>query len=155
MTISVQKINLWRGEAEDQPGTLAEMMEQLGRSGSGLEVVMGYSYPIQQRRTAVIELFPISGPKTASAAQQAGLARSSKPTLLIQGDDRVGLSETLYRAIADAGLNMDFLVAQAVGAHFSVVVGFATEGDADRAATLIKDVAAEWERSGGDHDTPN
>ncbi|HEY3056372.1 MAG TPA: hypothetical protein VGK31_10635 [Thermoanaerobaculia bacterium] len=154
MTISVQKINLWRGEAEDQPGTLAEIMEQIVRSGSGLEVVMGYSYP-GEKRTAVIELFPVSGARTASAAQQAGLARSAKPTLLIQGDDRVGLSDTFYRAIAEAGLNIDFLVAQAVGEHFSVVVGFATESDADRAAKLIKEVARDWERSGGAHDAPN
>jgi predicted amino acid-binding ACT domain protein len=88
-------------------------------------------------------------------AQQAGLSRSSKPTLFIQGDDRVGLSDVFYRAIADAGLNIDFVVAQAVGAHFSVVVGFATESDSDRAAKLIKEVAREWERSGGAHDTPN
>jgi hypothetical protein len=154
MTISVQKINLWRGETDDQPGTLADIMEQIASSGSGLEVVMGYSYPAQ-RRTAVIELFPVAGARTAAAARQAGLAMSSKPTLLIQGDDRVGLSETFYRAIADAGLNIDFLVAQAVGAHFSVVVGFATEGDADRAAKLINEIAAEWEKSGGAHETPN
>ncbi|SRR5713101_2428899 len=154
MTISVQKINLWRGEAEDQPGTLAEMMEQLGRSGSGLEVVMGYSYP-GEKRTAVIELFPVAGSRTASVARQVGLASSPKPTLLIQGDDRVGLSDTFYRAIADAGLNIDFLVAQAVGEHFSVVVGFATDSDADRAAKLIKEVARDWERSGGAKDATN
>jgi len=154
MTISVQKINLWRGEAEDQPGTLADIMEQIARSGGGLEVVMGYSYPAEKRR-AVIELFPVSGPRTTSAAQQAGLARSPKATLLIQGDDRIGLSDALYRAIADAGLNIDFLVAQSVGAHFSVVVGFATESDADRAAKLIDDFAREWERSGGPDGEPN
>ncbi|HEV8660601.1 MAG TPA: hypothetical protein VGS96_18505 [Thermoanaerobaculia bacterium] len=154
MTISVQKINLWRAEMEDQPGTLASVIEELAHSGADVEVVMGYSYPAE-RRTAVIEVFPVTSPRTASVAQQAGLSRSSKPTLLIQGDDRVGLSDVFYRAIADAGLNIDFVVAQAVGAHFSVVVGFATESDSDRAAKLIKEVAREWERSGGAHDTPN
>ena len=100
----------------------------------------------------LMQLMPSSARK---AAQQAGLARSPKATLLIQGDDRIGLSDALYRAIADAGLNIDFLVAQSVGAHFSVVVGFATESDSDRAAKLIDDFAREWERSGGPDGEPN
>lgn len=151
MTISVDKIHLWRGNVEDQPGALTGTMEAIASSAAGLEVIMGYSYPGPTGKKAVLELFPVTGTKTASAAQQAGLTASMKPTLLIQGDDRLGLSEAFYRAIADAGINIDFLVAQAVGEHFSVVIGFKTDAEADRAAALVKQLADQLD----EEDEPN
>jgi predicted amino acid-binding ACT domain protein len=154
MTISVQRIHLWRGDAEDRPGILATTLEKLGGSGAFLEVIMGYSYPGDGKK-AVIELFPVTGTETASAAQQVGLAASVKPTLLIQGDDRAGLSDTFYRAIAKQGINIDFVVAQAVGDHFSVVIGFATDQEADRVATLMKKMAEEPTENGDAEKAPN
>jgi len=55
------------------------------------------------------------------------------------GFQRLGLA--LAEAIAGAGLNMSFFVAQAVGRKFSAVLGFATEADANTAAGLIKKAA--------------
>lgn len=142
MKITIERIHLWRGEVADHPGALATMLEKLAASAAGLEVIMGYSYPGDGGKKAVLELFPVTGTKTA-AAQQSGLAASMKPTLLIQGDDRLGLSDVFYRAIAHAGINIDFLVAQAVGEQFSVVAGFATDAEAERVAALLEKLAGE------------
>lgn len=140
VAISVDKIHLWRGEVPDRPGTLASTMGALAASAAGLKVIMGYSYPGGgEGRKAILELFPVTG--TATAAQRADLTASMKPTLLISGDDRLGLSEAFYRAIAEEGINIDFLVAQALGDHYSVVIGFATEAEADRAAALVQNLA--------------
>ena len=44
----------------------------------------------------------------------------------------------MARAIADAGININFLVAQTIGRKFSAVFGFETEADAKTAAALIR-----------------
>jgi hypothetical protein len=46
----------------------------------------------------------------------------------------------MARAIADAGINMSFLVALVVGRRFSSIVGFANDADARKAAAAIKKV---------------
>ena len=141
MAISVKKINLWRRELENQPGTLAQTLEPLARSGTNLKMVMSYNYTGDPRRAAV-ELFPITGAKSTAAAKQAGLSASSIPTLLIEGDNRAGLGHALARAIASAGINLGFTVAQVVGNRFSAVFGFISDADADRAMPLIKQAGA-------------
>jgi predicted amino acid-binding ACT domain protein len=71
----------------------------------------------------------------------AGLGPSAIPTLLVTGDNRAGLCEAMARGLADAGINIAFVVAQAVGRQFSAVFGFESEADAARATTLLKKAA--------------
>jgi len=91
----------------------------------------------------VLELFPVLGRAAEDAARQAGLSPSTKPTLLIRGGDRLGLMTLFYRAVEDEGINIDFLVAQALGDEFSVVIGLATDAEADQAAAAIERLAKE------------
>jgi hypothetical protein len=138
MAISVKKINLWRREVPNRPGMLAHTLEPLSRSGANLQVVMGY----HMGEKAIIEVFPVAGKKGEAAGYQAGLAASGPPALLVQGDNRAGLGHTLARAIADAGINIHFLVAQVIGTRYSAVVGFGSEDEATRAAGIIKKAAS-------------
>jgi len=71
-----------------------------------------------------------------------GLAESGPPALLVQGDNRSGLGATLARAIADAGINIHFLVAQVLGNRYSAVIGFGSDDDATRAMSIIKKAGA-------------
>ena len=134
MPISVKKITLWRREVPNRPGMLAQTLEPLSRSGANLQVVMGY----HMGEKAIIEVFPVAGKKGTAAGQQAGLAASGPPALLVQGDNRAGLGHALARAIADAGINIHFLVAQVIGNRYSAVVGFGSEDEAARAVGIIK-----------------
>ena len=95
---------------------------------------------------AAIEVCPVSGKKSTMAARKAGLAASATPTLLVQGDNRPGLGHAIAQAIAEAGINVAFCVAQVVGAHFSAVMGFADEAAAKLAAGLIRKTVAKIER---------
>ncbi len=137
MAIKVKSITLWRREVEDRPGTLAETLEPLARAGADLQVVMSYRQPGAEGR-AVLELYPVSGKKAATAAGTAGLSASTIPTLVVEGDNRPGIGHSMARALADAGININFLVAQTIGRRFSAVFGFETEADARSAASLIK-----------------
>jgi hypothetical protein len=136
MAITVKKITLWRRESGDRPGLMAESLGPLAAEGTSLRVAMGYRQP--GGSTAVIEVSPVSGKKAVAAAQSGGLGASTIPTLLVEGDDRPGLGHALARAIADAGINLDFLVAQVIGRKFSAIFGFGNETDAKTAAGLIK-----------------
>jgi hypothetical protein len=102
---------------------------------------MGYCYP-GDRAKAAVELYPVANKKARAAAQSAGLAASAIPAVLVQGDNRTGLGHAITKAVADAGVNLDFLVAQVIGRKFSAVLGFENDADANKATTLIKKVAA-------------
>lgn len=102
---------------------------------------MGYRYPGEGTKAAV-ELYPIGGKKTTQAAQSAGLTVATIPALVVAGDDRPGLGHAIALAMAEAGINLDFLVAQVIGRKYSAVIGFENDADAIKASALIKKVAA-------------
>jgi hypothetical protein len=137
MAITVKRIILWRKELENRPGTLAEALEPVAKTAADLHVVMGYCYPGEHGKAAV-EVFPVAGKKPMAAAQSAGLAASGIPALRVEGDNRAGLGHAITCALADAGVNLDFLVAQVIGRKYSAVLGFENEADADKAIALIK-----------------
>ena len=140
MAVTVKKATFWRKEVDSRPGMLASALQPLSEAGADLQVVMGYRYPGNENKGA-IELHPVSGRKFTAAAQAAGLAPSSVPTLLVEGDNRAGLGHMIAKAIGDAGINLSFVMAQVVGRRYSAVFGFENETDATRAATLIKKAA--------------
>ena len=137
MPVKVKKITLWRKELENRAGTLAEALEPVAKAGADLQIVMGYCYP-GDRAKAAVELFPVAAKKATAAAQAAGLSASGIPALHVEGDNRAGLGHAIARALADAGVNLDFLVAQVVGRKYSAVLGFESDADAEKASSLIK-----------------
>ncbi len=141
MAINIKRIKLWRKEIENQPGSLAATLEPMAATGANLQVVMGYRYPGEPTKGAV-ELYPVTGKKAVGAAQAAGIAASAMPVLLVTGDDKPGTGSAIAKGIAEAGINLDFLVAQVIGRKYSAVLGFDNEGDARRASAVIKKTAA-------------
>jgi hypothetical protein len=137
MAVTVKAITLWRREVENRPGALAETLEPLARAGVDLQSVMGYRLPGHESE-AVIELHPVTGRKAADAARAGGLGTSDIPALQVDGDNRPGLGHTLAKALADAGINITFLVALASGRRYSAVVGFDNAGDAKKASAVIR-----------------
>jgi hypothetical protein len=137
MPVTVKKVALWRRELDNRPGALAAVLEPLARAGTDLQVAMGYRFPGDESRAAV-EVAPVTSRKATAAAQGAGLQPSGIPTLIVAGDNRPGLGFALSQGMADAGINMAFLVAQVVGRRYSAVFGFESDADADRAAAIIK-----------------
>jgi len=138
MALTVKVITLWRREIENRAGALAGVLQPLATTKADLQVLMAYRFPGDESRGAV-ELFPIAGKKAIAAASDAGLTPANDiPAALVQGPNRSGLGYQTSRAIADAGINLAFLVAQVVGTKFSAVYGFDTVIDRDRAVKLLK-----------------
>ena len=141
MAVTVKEITLWRREIENRPGMLAHALEPLAGTAADLQVLMAYRYPGDETRGAV-ELFPISGKKATAAAQAAGLARADIPALLVEGSNRAGIGFETANAIAAAGINLAFLVAQVIGSKFSAVYGFDSEADRRKALSLLRKAAS-------------
>ena len=137
MALTVKRITLWRREVDNQPGVLAQTLEPLAEAGADLRLVMGYRFPEQTTRAA-IEVFPVAGKKATAAAEQAGLRAFELPCLLVEGDNRPGFGADMGRALADAGINIVFLVAQVMGRRFTAVVGVESEEAATSATRTIK-----------------
>ena len=139
MVVTVKKITLWRGKIENRPGTLAAVLEPLAQAKVDLQVLMGYREPGESQ--AVVELYPVTGAKASAAVQRSGLGAASATSLLVNGDNRAGVGHRIARALGEASINVNFLVAQATGRKFSMVAGFDSEDDATRASALIKKAA--------------
>jgi predicted amino acid-binding ACT domain protein len=145
MAVSIKKVTLWRTHVENKPGTLRGILAPLAEAGADLQVVMGYHYH-GVRDTAVIEVCPVSGKKSTAAVGKVGLKAAAIPTLLVQGDNKPGLGHAVTQAIAEAGINITFLVAQVIGEQFSAVMGFEGEADSKQAAALVKKTAKKFEK---------
>jgi hypothetical protein len=141
MAVTVKKTVLWRKEIDNRPGMLADILGPLSEAGADLQVVVAYRYP-GSTDTAAIELHPVTGRKPITAAKAAGLAQSSIPTLLVQGDNRRGLGHDITKALGEAGINLSLLMTQVVGRRYSALFGFENEADATKATALIKKATA-------------
>ena len=137
MAVSVKRITLWRSEIANRPGALAGALSSLAKAGANLKLVMAYRFPGDESRGAV-ELYPVTGRRTMTAAKAAGLSDSGIPTLLIEGDDRPGTGSAIARAIGEAGINLAFFVAQVVGRRYVAVIGFDSDADLKRATPMIR-----------------
>jgi len=137
MAITVKPVTLWRRDVDNVPGVLAETLGPLADAGVGLRVVMGYRLPDQPTHS-VVEVWPVSGARAIRAAQSAGLAASDVPCLLVEGDDRPGLGAEIGRACAEAGLNIAFCMAVAVGRRFTAAIGFTDAAAVDQAVRVLR-----------------
>jgi hypothetical protein len=140
MAVTVKRIVLWRCEVDNKVGALAATLAPLTTAGADLEVVMGYGLA-GDPSMAAIEMYPIVGKKLIAAAKAAGLSAATIPALHVTGDNKAGMGYATTQALADAGINMQFLVAHVLGRKYTAVFGFASDADARRAATIIKKVA--------------
>jgi len=141
MAVTVKRITLWRADVDNRPGVLATRLEPLAAAGADLRLVMGYRFPNAPEHSA-IEIYPVTGKKAVAAAQQAGLGEAAHiPCLLVEGDNRPGLGAAIARGLADANVNIAFLVAQVIGRRFSAAIGFDDENGAAQGARIVKQAA--------------
>lgn len=140
MAISVKPITLWRRELQHRPGALAGALAPLADGAIDIKVLMAYRFPGDPGRGAV-EAFPVSGKRSTAAAERGGFSPFALPALLVEGDNAPGLGSRMCRAVADAGINLDFVVAQTIGRKYSAVFGFENDDGARRAVALIKKAA--------------
>jgi hypothetical protein len=140
MAVTVKSIKLWRKEMDNRPGELAGTLGPLVSAGADFQVLMGYRFPGNESQAA-IELYPVSGKKATAAAGAAGLQAAEIPCLMVEGDNKPAVMQSIAKSIADAGINVNFVVAQSIGRRYSAIFGFDNDADTRKAASLIKKAA--------------
>jgi hypothetical protein len=138
MSIRVKKVVVWRTEVANRPGEMARVLEPLAQQD--LELVIGY-------QGAVIDIAPVVGKKATTAAKTAGFKPLPTSMILLEGENRPGICFTAARALGNAGVSMDSVVAQVVGRKYQALFGFTNDTDANTAAALIKKAVEAMKRN--------
>jgi hypothetical protein len=140
MGAKVTKVEVWAGEVQDRPGTLAAVLGALAGAGANLECVIARRQA-NKPGTDVVYVTPIKGKKVQSAAAGAGLRPAAEiATLRVEGNNKAGYGSRMTAAIGAAGVNLRGLSAAVVGTKFVAYLGFDSQEDAAKAAKAIKGV---------------
>jgi hypothetical protein len=138
MAYTVSKVEMWTAEINDRVGGLDAKLAPLADAGVDLEIVIARRQPHLPGR-GVAFLGPIKGAKGQKAAAAAGLTRAaSLYALRVEGPNKAGDCRRVTRLLADAGISLRGLSATVCGSRYVLSLGFDTEADAARAASLLK-----------------
>jgi predicted amino acid-binding ACT domain protein len=149
MALKVQKVDVWAGALQDQPGGLARALSGVANAGGSVDCVIARRDP---SRPGMGELFitPVRGAKVQSAARDAGMSPADNlVTLRIEGSDTPGLGARMTEALAAAGINLRGVTTAVIGRNFVTYVGLDNPADADRAMTTLRSVKSSGGGGGG------
>jgi hypothetical protein len=104
MAVTARRVEYFRAEVEDRPGTAYELLQDLARRDVNLLALDAVPVgPIYTQFT----LFPEDSNHLVEAAQHLGLKLlGPHPAIIIQGDDQLGALAELHRRLADARINV-------------------------------------------------
>ena len=140
MALNVTRVDVWAASIEDQPGGLAEKLEELAAAGSQLEFVVARRAP-DKPGTGVVFLAPVTGAAQVRAAKKAGFEKTgSMHSVRIEGPDKPGLGARMTRALAGAGINLRGLSAAAMNKRCVVYLAVDSAADATKAMRILKDL---------------
>jgi hypothetical protein len=135
--LKISKGHMWRSTIEDKPGTFAKALEPFAKAGHNLQIVAGWTPSVGSGK-ASMEVFPIIDEKAKQCAKEAGLQEMKDLVcLILEGDDSPGLGYKMAKAIADAGVNTRYAMAQGVKGHFAACFGFQNDADAEKAKAAL------------------
>jgi hypothetical protein len=141
MKYSVQKIEFWSGEVRDAIGGLAAALAPVVDAGTNFAFVIARRQP-DKPGTGHVFFAGVSGARQTKAATGAGFVKADLPGLRVETADTPGTVESIVTEIAEAGINLRGVTASGAGARCAVILAFDSAKDRDRAARLLRGVAA-------------
>jgi hypothetical protein len=138
MKLKVSRTDTWAATLKDQPGSLADKLNALGKAGANLEFIIARRTP-ERSGGGVVFATPLKGAKVLKAAQAAGFQKSaSLHTLRVEGRDEPRVAARIGQALAQAGLNLRGLSGAALGKNYVIHIALDSEADAAKAAKALK-----------------
>jgi hypothetical protein len=137
--ITIKKVHLWRKEIDARPTALAAALQPFADAGIRLRVFMRYRHFRDEQR-AVVEVCPHESEdqdRCASVMRAAGLKISNILTLLIEGEETLGVDYAIAKIVAEQDLNLVFCVSQTASGKQNTLIGFVSEADAEKAALAL------------------
>jgi hypothetical protein len=142
MALNIRRIQVWSGEISDRPGAAAGKLANLARAGAELEFIFTRPNP-NKSDAGVIFLAPITGSAQMQAARDAGLGPALDVAMLVvEGDQRPGVSYDLMSCLAIAGINLRGISLSSVGKRFVAYLAF----DGPDTATMALQVLVKLEK---------
>lgn len=137
MALSIRRTQAWSGEIPDRPGAAAGKLEYLAHAGAELEFVFTRPNP-NKPDTSVIFLAPITGQEQIQAARAAGLGPALDVAMVVvEGDQRPGVSYDLMARLAIAGINLRGISISSVGRRFVAYLAFDNVDVATQAVQIL------------------
>ena len=136
MAFEITRADVWAGEIEDRPGGLADKLEPVMRVGANLDFVI--ARPADKPGNAVVFITSLQGAEQTSAAEEAGLKKSSgAQSLRIEGPDSPGLTAGIARTLAEANISIRGLSGARMQDKALFYLRFDSQDDAEKAARTL------------------
>jgi hypothetical protein len=135
MSVNVRRVDYFRAEVEDTPGTAYDFLKRLSTHKVNLLAIS--AVPVGPTHTQ-FTLFPERSDKLIEAAQRLNLTLSGpERAILIHGEDHLGALVEPHRKLADARINVfaTYGVTGGKGGYGYVI--HVRRGDLDAAATAL------------------
>jgi len=140
MAFTVRKVKIRSVEVKHEVGALAKALAPVADAGVDIEAIAAYA--AKTDAGAPTQMFcSVSGVdrKGAAALRAAGIQPDpASPALLIQGDNKVGLTRQVAQAVAAADISMCVCIGLTSGRKFAILLGFESDADATTAAAKIR-----------------
>jgi hypothetical protein len=133
----VERVDVWAGSIEDEPGGLSLVLKALRDVGADLDFIIA-------RRSAenpgkgVVFLTPLRGDKEVAAAINLGFTiTNSVHSVRVEGENKPGIAALVTDKLAKAGINLRGFSAGVIGSRFIFYIGFDSRADAEKAAGVL------------------
>jgi hypothetical protein len=137
MDFRLNRVQVWSGEVEDEPGGVARLLEPLAEAGANLEFIWSRRTEANPGK-GLLFVTPVTGPVQTRAAQGVGLHKDNGVVLLrIDGRDRPGLGHILISCLAKAGINLRGMSMTALNGEFVAYVACDSPEDTARAVQAL------------------
>jgi hypothetical protein len=132
--MAIKLVDCFDWEAENRPGKLLEVNEQLAKQGVNLDALWAYTDHEKKNKIAAIGK---KSEKLSAALGKLGVRANKSQCFYATGADKAGALVKTLRALADAGINIICLDGMATGGRYAVTFWV---GDADlpRAKQVLK-----------------
>lgn len=163
MAFEITEVEVWEGEIEDRRGALSEQLAEVFRAGADLDLMIsrprwaqadarpsflaavkrwfcGAASSPARPDASTLFVAPLRGEAQTKAAAAAGLTRSPRHWLRLEGPDRPWLAAGITRTIADAEINMGSLTATVIRDRCVLYLSFQSDDDARRAVQVLAPV---------------
>lgn len=132
--MAVKLVECMDWPAENQPGELLKAAEELAKARVDLDALWAYHSEDGEPKIAAVAKRPA---KLKAALDKLGVSAKSTTCFRVSGSDKAGVMVPVFRALADANINVECFDALAAGGKYSATF-WVNDADVDVAKKILK-----------------
>jgi len=140
MRFRLDRVHVWAGEVEDEPGGVAAKLSPLAEAGVNLAFIFTRRTP-EKAGKGIIYIAPLTTADQIKTAKNIGLHEVHDPVVIrVEGDNEAGLANRLTQEWAKASISFHELTMVVMNGKFVGYAAFDTVKDSNRAAEILADL---------------